>query len=408
MAEQALKSSVQKGERLPFMAFVLDDATRAALVRVAEEQGWSEGEVLEGGVREAIDALAGVSTPQVLVIDLSSSNDPLDDIGSLAEVCDAGTRVIALGNINDVNLFRNLVALGVQDYLLKPVTAEALNTLVVKVAEEPAAAAEPEEAGIGRLIAVIGARGGVGASTIAVNVAWLMAHEQKLRVAIVDLDLYFGTVALSLDLEPGRGFREALENPNRIDGLFIERALVRESDNLFILGAEEALENTFSFDPAAVELLLDKLRCDFDCVIVDFPRAVVTANAYILSAASAVAVVSDASLAGMRDTLRLVAFTKNVTSTAAVKVVVNRFGAAKKGELSKEDFERGAGLKIDHMIPQEPGVAAISAGVGKPLAEVAKRSRLVTALRKLSSELSAVEDEPTKAPFWQRFLKQSA
>ncbi|MFQ5617805.1 MAG: CpaE family protein [Rhodospirillales bacterium] len=395
------------GERLPFMAFVLDDSTRATLVRVAENQGWSDGEVLDGGVREAIDSLAGVSTPQVLVIDLSDSSDPLTDIGALAEVCDAGTRVIAVGNINDVNLFRTLVTLGVQDYLLKPVTADALNALLVKAAEEPAMA-EPEEARLGRLIAVIGARGGVGASTIAVNTAWLMAHEQKLRVAVVDLDLYFGTVALSLDLEPGRGFREALENPNRIDGLFIERALVRESDNLFILGAEEALENDFSFDPAAVELLLEKLRRDFDCIIVDFPRAVVTANAYILSAASAVAVVSDASLAGMRDTLRLVAFTKRVTPAAAVKVVVNRVGAAKKGELSKEDFEHGAGLKIDHVIPQEAGVAAISAGVGKPLVEVAKRSRLVTALRKLSSELSAVEDEPAKAPFWQRFLKQSA
>ncbi len=405
MAQQALKSSAPMGKRRPFMAFVLDDATRATLGRVAEDQGWSDGEILEGGVREAIDALAGVPTPQVLVIDLSDSNDSLGDIGSLAEVCDAGTRVIALGNINDVNLFRNLVALGVQDYLVKPVTVEALNALVVKAAEEPAAA-EPEEAKAGRLIAVIGARGGVGASTIAVNTAWLMAHEQKLRVAIVDLDLYFGTVALSLDLEPGRGFREALENPNRIDGLFIERAMVRESDNLFILGAEEALENTFSFDPAAVELLLEKLGCDFDCVIVDFPRAVVTANAYILSAASAVAVVSDASLAGMRDTLRLVAFTKKVAPAAAVKVVVNRFGAAKKGELSKEDFERGAGLKIDHLIPQEAGVAAISAGAGKPLVEVAKRSQLVTVLRKLSRELAAVEDEPTKAPFWQRFRKR--
>ena len=405
MAQQALKSSAPMDKRRPFMAFVLDDATRATLGRVAEDQGWSDGEILEGGVREAIDALAGVPTPQVLVIDLSDSNDSLGDIGSLAEVCDAGTRVIALGNINDVNLFRNLVALGVQDYLVKPVTAEALNALVVKAAEEPAAA-EPEEARAGRLIAVIGARGGVGASTIAVNTAWLMAHEQKLRVAIVDLDLYFGTVALSLDLEAGRGFREALENPNRIDGLFIERALVRESDNLFILGAEEALENDFNFDPAAIELLLEKLRCDFDCVIVDFPRAVVTANAYILSAASAVAVVSDASLAGMRDTLRLVAFTKRVAPAAAVKVVVNRFGAAKKGELSKEDFERGAGLKIDHLIPQEAGVAAISAGAGKPLVEVAKRSQLVTVLRKLSRELAAVEDEPTKAPFWQRFRKR--
>ncbi len=407
MAQQALKSSAKKGDRPPFMAFVLDEVTRAALVRVAEGHGWPETEVLEGGVRDAADALAGVSTPQVLVVDLSNSTDPLEDMGSLAEVCDAGTRVITLGNVNDVNLFRGLVALDVQDYLLKPVTAEALDAIIVRAAENPAAA-EPEEAKIGRLIAVIGARGGVGASTIAVNTAWLMAHELNMRVAVVDLDLHFGTVALSLDLEPGRGFREALENPNRIDGLFIERAMVRESDNLMILASEEALENAFTFDPAAVELLLEKLRCDFDCVVVDFPRSAVTANAYILEAASAAAVVSDPSLAGMRDTIRLVSFIKRVAPTALVKVVINRLGAAKKGELSKDDFERNAELKVDHVIPQELKVAAESVGAGKPLAEVAKRSRLVAALRKLSNELSSVEDEPEKAPFWQRFLKQSA
>ncbi len=407
MAQQALKSSAETGDRPPFMAFVLDEVTRAALVRVAEGHDWPETEVLEGGVRDAADALAGVSTPQVLVVDLSGSADPLEDMGSLAEVCDAGTRVITLGNVNDVNLFRGLVALGVQDYLLKPVTPEALNAVVVRVAEEPAAA-EPEEAKVGRLIAVIGARGGVGASTIAVNTAWLMAHELNMRVAVVDLDLYFGTVALSLHLEPGRGYREAQENPNRIDGLFIERALVRESENLFILGGEEALENAFNFDPAAVELLLEKLRCEFDCVVVDFPRSAVTANAYILAAASAAAVVSDPSLAGMRDTIRLVSFIKRVAPTALVKVVINRLGAAKKGELSKDDFERTAELKVDHVIPQELTVAAESVGAGKPLAEVAKGSRLVAALRKLSNELSSVEDEPEKTPFWQHFLKQSA
>ncbi|MBL6933238.1 MAG: P-loop NTPase, partial [Rhodospirillales bacterium] len=226
MSVPALNSTTA---RAAFLAVVTDEVTRAVMVRVAAENGWSENQVLEGSAAEAVDALNNIPTPEKLVIDLSGSADPIADIDALAQVCQPDTRVIALGDINDVNLFRHLMDMGVQDYLLKPVSAEDLNEAVSRVDDVETQGTDDDERQ-GRLIAVIGARGGVGASTVAANIAWMMAHQQGQRVALIDLDLYFGSIALALDMEPGRGFREALENPSRIDGLFVERAMVRESE----------------------------------------------------------------------------------------------------------------------------------------------------------------------------------
>jgi pilus assembly protein CpaE len=180
---------------------------------------------------------------------------------------------------------------------------------------------------MGRLIAVIGARGGVGATTVATNLAWTLAHDHEMRVALVDLDLFFGTCGLSLDLELGRGFREALENPARVDSLFIERAMVREGENLFVLSTEEALDGAFSFDPSALTSLIERLRRDFQCVVFDFPRFAARRQAHVLTPPSAIMIVSDASLAGMRDTMRLSALLKKTAANAEITVVLNRVGA---------------------------------------------------------------------------------
>ena len=220
--------------REPFAAFVCDDVTRAAAARAAADNGWADSQILEGGIAGALTVLPNIPTPKLLVVDLSKSNDPIAEAGNLALVCDENTRVIALGTVNDVNLYRELTELGVEDYLLKPVSVEVLATAMAH--ELPSANADDEaDARQGRLVTVIGARGGVGATSVAVNTAWMMAHEQNIRVALVDLDLHFGTVALSLDVEPGRGFTEAIEAPSRIDGLFIERAMTRAAKNLFVL-----------------------------------------------------------------------------------------------------------------------------------------------------------------------------
>jgi len=389
--------------RAPFLAVVTDAATHAMMVGVACANGWSEDQVLDGSAAEAIDALAAIATPETLVIDLSGSADPIADIDALAQVCLADTRVIAIGNVNDVQLYRHLMDMGVQDYLLKPVSLADLSAAINRVDE--AKTATPDDADKqGRLIAVIGARGGVGASMVAANIAWMAAHEQGQRVALIDLDLYFGTLALALDMEPGMGFREALENPSRIDGLFIERAMVRESENLYILAAEEGLENSFSFDPDALDRLLETLRADFDCVIIDLPRFAARSQISTLIPPASVVVVSDPTLAGMRDTQRLTKLVRTVTPGSELSIVVNRVASAKNGELTIKDFEGGAEVLVDHQIPLDVKSAVLAEGAGKTIGEVGKSTKMAQALRDLSRQVSGHEDDTLKAPLWKRML----
>jgi len=402
MSVPAIKNSAA---RPPFMAVVGDEVTHAALVRVARDNDWANGQILKGDIGELIPALAGIETPEVLVVDLSDSADAIADVGSLSDVCDPGTRVIVLGSVNDVNLYRRLIEFGVQDYLLKPVSSEILNEAINHKDEKPLPGEDESRAG--RLIAVTGARGGVGATTVAVNTAWILAHEMDQRVALVDLDLYFGTVALALDLEPGRGFREALENPNRIDGLFIERAMVRESDNLFVLAAEEALENGFSFNPDALRLLLQTLRTDFDCVVVDLPRFAARSQFNALTPPSSVIVVSSPSLAGMRDTMRMVKLVNTQSEGVDVAVAVNRISSEKGAELGIRDFEAGAGISIDVQIPNDAKTAIKAEGGGMTMAEANSGAKITAALRQLAEGVSGVEMPSSSSPLWRRLLNRS-
>jgi pilus assembly protein CpaE len=222
-----------------FSAFVCDEATAEILRPIAVEHGWAPEKVNKGGLRNAVQSLSVSASPNILFVDLSESGDPLNDINALAEVCEPGTVVIAAGQVNDVRLYRDLVASGIQDYLLKPFTpdqvrdafANAQMTISGPRVNEPSA----ERPHV--MASVIGVRGGVGASTIATSLAWLMGDKAGRSTALLDLDVHFGTGALALDLEPGRGLTDAIENPSRIDGLFIERAMVRANDKLCVLSA---------------------------------------------------------------------------------------------------------------------------------------------------------------------------
>lgn len=402
-------------DRRPFMGFAVDEVTRAALARAADGRGWLAAPVKVGGVADAVRELDQVPTPSLLVIDLATSGDPLGDLERLANVCDPGTRVIALGALNDVQLYRELIEFGVEDYLVKPVSAEMIDAAIAKsdarrssIVAVPTATGEGGEGGLGRLIAVVGARGGVGASSIAVNMAWTLAREHGRRVALVDLDLYFGSVALALDLESGRGFREALENPARIDALFIERAMVRAADNLFVLAAEEPLETAFGFDPKALDLLIGILRNDFDCVVLDLPRFAARTQMPALSEDGVLTVVTDPTLAGLRDTLRLVRLARTAGAGLRTDVVLNGAGASKNGELTQTDFERDGEVKVHAVLPFDAKALAESAGAGKALAEAAKGSAMLAALRSYVDGLTGGEQGTARQPFWRRLLKGGA
>jgi pilus assembly protein CpaE len=241
------------GHRDPFVAFVCDEATAEVLRPIAVELGWSPEKVNKGGLRNAVQTLSVSASPNILFVDLSESGDPLNDINALAEVCEPGTVVIASGQVNDVRLYRDLVASGIHDYLLKPLNPDALRDAFAQ-AQTALNAPKVAESGAERAhcaVAVIGTRGGAGASTIATSLAWLMGEKQGRTTALLDLDVHFGTGALGLDLEPGRGLTDAIENPSRIDGLFIERAMVRASERLAVLSAEAPIHSPIMTDGAA-------------------------------------------------------------------------------------------------------------------------------------------------------------
>ncbi|MEX2450422.1 MAG: P-loop NTPase [Rhodospirillales bacterium] len=400
MVLRALKSLRAEPERAPFMAFAGDEVTRAILAKLAQERGWSEQSIRDGGIDLAMDTLAGMATPRQLIVDLSGADDPLAAVGALSNVCDAGTQVIALGRQNDVNLYRGLVALGIEDYLPKPVSPEALTQALERIARARAADDGEKE---GQMICVIGARGGVGASTVALNAAWIMAHEHAKKTALVDLDIYFGSLSLALDLEPGRGFREALEHADRIDGLFIERAMVRHSENLSLLSAEEELTRGVVIDGDAVDHLFEPLRSTFDSVVIEIPRSDLALYKPVIADAAATIIVSDASLAGLRDTARLAEFVKELGGEDGLRLVLNRLGLLPKAELRPADFARESGLQVAAAVPFLPKIAAESMVAGKPAVVLKKRCKLATALYAVCESILPPEDEEAEpVSFWRR------
>ncbi len=384
------------------MAFVGDEATREVLDRIANEEGWPADAVQDGGSEAALHALSVGPAPQLLIVDIERSIDPAADVRALNRRCETGSALIALGTVNDVEVFRDLIAAGAADYLVKPVTTDTLQRAILgaqrPAAAEAAPAAHHAEQPTAPVIAVLGTRGGVGASTVAVNVAWLLAEEGSRRVALVDLDLHFGTCALALDLEPGPGLRDALAHPGRIDGLFIASAMVHANENLAVLGAEEAPDTDFTFEPEGVDLLLAELRRGFDCVIVDVPRAAGPAQQRALTTATKILLVSDLSIAAMRDAIRLLAMTQRLGVSDRVRVVANRVDHGRRTAIRRRDFERGIEMKVAHLLPEDIATAGNSANIGKPVAVVAKRSPLVKALRDVTRTALPQEEETKQRP----------
>lgn len=386
-----------------FVAFVTDADAKVSVSESVAAAGIEDVQIIQANLGEAIRRLKNMPTPNRLAVDISGSDDPIDALIGLAEVCDEGTNVIVIGDVNDIDLYRRLIALGIEDYFVKPLSVERMVTVLTR-SDAAGAGEAPGSKKLGRVLSVVGARGGVGATAIAINLASTIANELKRRVALVDLDLFFGNCGLALDLELGRGFREALENPSRIDGLFIERAMLRDGENLYVLSSEEALDYVINFDPTAVELLIDHLRRDFECVVVDLPRFAARSQTAMLTPPASVVVVSDPSLAGMRDTQRLVALFKKISPNADVSVGLNRVGACKGGELTKADFEKGAQARIDWMMPFDAKTFGQGSARGRPLAQIDSKAKTTQQVREIAKRLMAGNGRTSTEPIWKRWL----
>jgi pilus assembly protein CpaE len=388
-----------------FLAFCADPETYAVVDQVVGELMLQHASIREGGVKEAVRYLGEHSSPSLLLIDLSKSDMPLSDINCLADVCEPGVTVIALGDRNDVGMFRDLLANGVADYLVKPVTPGLLQKSLANATEHSGTL--KANGRLGKLVAVTGTRGGVGATMVATSMAWLIAHERRRKVALVDLDLQFGTVALSLDLEPSHGLREALENPNRIDSLFMDRVLVQHSERLFVLSAEESPDESLLLDFNALELLITELRNKFHYVVVDLPRTPNPCSQQILQSATDLVLVSDFSLAGMRDTMRVAGMLPTTNAACNALLIANRCGEHKQGEMPRAEFEKGVGRKLDLVLPFDARTVAAATNFGQAVA--ATKGPVAGGLRRITEQLCGPQtgDGGNRSRLWQKLLKKS-
>lgn len=386
------------GTRDPINAYVCDDLTLDVVRGVCEEMGWNEDKAYKGGLRNAIQSLSVSTSPQILLVDLSESGDPISDINSLAEVCEPGTIVIAVGQVNDVRLYRDLLMSGLQDYLLKPVSANALRDAFAD-AQAALNAPKADDGHVDRQhvsTAVIGIRGGSGASTIAASLAWTFAQLQGQQTSLLDLDVHFGTAALSMDLEPGRGLTDAIDNPGRIDGLFIERAMIKANERLSILSAEAPMNNPMLTDGTAFFQLQEEFRAAFENTVIDLPRSMLIAHPHLMQDVNIAVITTQLTLASARDSIRILAWLKQNAPHCKVLVVANNVQSAVV-EITRKDFESTIERKIDLLLPADPKSLAQAAKLGQPVVEAVRGSKfsagIVTLADMVAGNFAQAADE---------------
>lgn len=379
-------------------------AARSGILAVLQDRGALD--LLQGIIRErrledeilaeetadaALRRLREGFVPRVLVLDLADSAAPIAEISAARAIGGAELRIIAIGAVNDVALFRGLLSAGANDYLVKPLTAELLGSVL----DRPSAAQAGAAAGLGRVVVFVGSRGGIGTTTVAVSCAWLLAEERQEDTALIDLDLHFGTVALKLDTDPGSGLCEALEEPSRIDSLFIERAMVKVNDHLRVLAAEASMAETLMIDAGAIDMLLHELRRKFAWIIVDLPRGATPLQRVVLAAANRAVLVCERSLAGLRDTIRLQTLIREQAPQAAI-TLVEAGAPSERAVVGKGEFEKGIGKPLDVSLSYDPKAASEATNSGQPLPLAAPRSPVLRDLRQLATALAGTAEKGSK------------
>jgi pilus assembly protein CpaE len=387
--------------RLPVIAFV-----DAETERVLQESSLLPGrnQIIRGGITKAIDYLNEQRSPHLLFVDISGVELPLSKVQMLADVCEPGTRVIAIGDHNDVALYRDLVETGVSNYLVKPLTRELVTkALAPKTNGSGEMGRAASALKLGKMVSFIGARGGVGTTTMAANLAWHLANRQSRRVALVDLDLQHGDCPLLFNANTTPGLRDALANPLRLDPLLLDRIMTRHGERLFILGGEEPIQDHVQFTPAAVDTLFAVLRSQFHYVIVDVPRIPTPAYRRALEIADRRVIVVDQTMRSMRDAVRLKKMFGDSTAEQAEHrniFIANRVGETGHGGLSLKEVNSVLQAAPTSMVPFLPSLVTPAAHHATVAAN--KRGKFANGIGALALEISG---RTQRRKWWSRRAK---
>ncbi|MDX6804507.1 AAA family ATPase [Terrihabitans rhizophilus] len=319
-----------------------------------------------GGVAAAIEIYRTAPTPNVILVELTGTREEIvADLERLAEVCEASTKVFVVGHVNDVLLYRDLMRRGVQEYLVAPVAPLDL----VRTWSELYRA--PDASPVGKTLAFVGAKGGVGASTVSHNVAWAIARGLQLETVVVDLDLAFGTAGLDFNQDPPQGIAEAVFAPDRLDSALIERLLAKCADNLSLLAAPATLDRAYDFAAEAFDPIYDLLRANVPFVVLDVPHLWTSWSRRAVLAADEIVIVATPDLANLRNAKNLVDLARaQRPHDAPPRLVLNMAAVPKRPEIKVAEFSRALDVEPIAIIPFEPQLFGTAANNGQMIAEI--------------------------------------
>jgi pilus assembly protein CpaE len=372
--------------RISIQAFC-ENAESAAIMQAAGEDrrmGKAHLKIQMGGIAAAAEAYRNAPTPNVVIIESESRHgELLTGLDELAHVCDPGTRVIVLGRANDIILYRELVRRGVSEYLIAPVgvldVVRAVSSLF----------GAPDAKPVGRTIAVIGAKGGVGASTVAHNIAWSIARDMRLDAVVADMDLPFGTAGLDYNQDPPQGIADAVLSPERIDTAFVDRLLSKCTDHLSLLAAPATLERVYDFGTDAFDAIFDVLRGSVPFIVLDVPHLWSGWAKRTLIGADNILVVAGPDLANLRNAKNLVDLLRaGRPNDHRPHYCLNQVGVPKRPEIKPEEFAKTLEAEPAAVIPFEPQMFGTAANNGQMIAEISSGHRVTQTFRQLAQTVT--------------------
>jgi pilus assembly protein CpaE len=406
----ATSEHIAPAPRVSVQAFCETVETAAAVQAAGEDRrlGKAHLKIQMGGIVAANEAYRSAPTPNVIIIETESrGDDVLAGLDQLSEVCDAGTRVIVVGRLNDVVLYRELMRRGISDYMIAPVGTIDIVRSVCGLFSAPDA--KP----VGRVIAIVGAKGGVGASTIAHNVAWAVARDLQLDTVVADLDLGFGTAGLDFNQDPPQGIADAVFSPDRVDTGFIDRLLSKCTDHLSLLAAPATLDRVYDFSAESFDGIFDSLRATMPCIVLDVPHQWSGWTRRALVGADDILVVAGPDLANLRNAKNLLDLLKAARpNDRRPYYCLNQVGVPKRPEISVSDFAKALDDQPVAIIPFEPQVFGTAANNGQMIAEFSSNHRTADMFRQIAQVLTGRSEEKKArsgllSPFFDKLLKRA-
>ncbi|OPY99591.1 CtpF protein [Bradyrhizobium sacchari] len=380
-----VEEHIAPAPRVSVQAFCETVETAAAVQSAGEDRrlGKAHLKIQMGGMAAAIEAYRSAPTPNVIVLESDGRNDLLGGLDQLATVCDAGTRVVVIGRINDVTLYRELVRRGVSDYVLAPVGPIDVVRSICNLFSAPEAKA------VGRIIAVVGAKGGVGASTISHNVAWAIARDLAMDAVVADLDLAFGTAGLDYNQDPPQGIADAVFSPDRVDTAFIDRLLSKCTDHLSLLAAPATLDRVYDFGTDAFDAVFDTLRATMPCIVLDVPHQWSGWTKRALIGADDILIVAAPDLANLRNTKNLFDLLKaSRPNDRPPLYCLNQVGIPKRPEIAATEFAKAIESQPVVSIPFEPQIFGSAANNGQMIAEISANHKSIEMFLQIAQRLT--------------------